>query len=77
MDETDRRFSHNVPKKILLVDDEAHVRMFLEQILEELEEDFGAKLWTASNGREALGLMVEHNISCVMVVENERPVQGL
>jgi len=37
-------FPTTCPKKILLVDDEAHVRMFLEQTLEELEEDFGAKL---------------------------------
>ncbi len=39
--------------KILIVDDEAHIRLLIEQTLEELEDE-GAKLLTAANGEEAL-----------------------
>lgn len=40
-------------KKILIVDDEAHLRMLIEQTLEDLQ-DKGVELITASNGEEAL-----------------------
>jgi DNA-binding response OmpR family regulator len=40
-------------RKILIVDDEAHLRMLIGQALEELEEE-GVELLTASNGEEAL-----------------------
>jgi DNA-binding response OmpR family regulator len=39
--------------KILIVDDEAHIRRLIEQTLEELE-DAGVQLLTAANGEEAL-----------------------
>lgn len=39
--------------KILIVDDEAHIRLLIEQTLEELEDE-GAELLTAANGEEAL-----------------------
>lgn len=39
--------------KILIVDDEPHLRMLIQQTLEELEDD-GVELLTASNGEEAL-----------------------
>ena len=39
--------------KILIVDDEAHLRMLIQQTLEELEDE-GVELITASNGEEAL-----------------------
>ena len=39
--------------KILIVDDEAHIRRLIEQTLEELE-DVGVQLLTAGNGEEAL-----------------------
>jgi two-component system, OmpR family, alkaline phosphatase synthesis response regulator PhoP len=42
-----------VPPKILIVDDEAHLRMLICQTLEELEDE-GVELLTASNGEEAL-----------------------
>ena len=38
---------------ILIVDDEAHLRMLIHQTLEELEDE-GVTLLTASNGEEAL-----------------------
>lgn len=40
-------------RKILIVDDEAHIRMLLEETLEDLE-DQGVELYTAANGREAM-----------------------
>ena len=39
--------------KLLIVDDEAHIRMLLEQTLEDLEDE-GVEIFTASNGEEAL-----------------------
>ncbi len=40
--------------KILIVDDEVHIRTLLEQSLEELEEDYDVELHTAVNGKEGL-----------------------
>ena len=42
-----------MPQKILLVDDEPHIILLLEQTLEEFE-DVGVEILTATNGREAL-----------------------
>ncbi len=44
-------------KKILIVDDEVHIKMLLEQTLEELEDDFDVELLTASDGEEGLELI--------------------
>ena len=43
-------------KKILIVDDEAFIRLLLEQTLEDLEE-IGVELISAENGEEALALV--------------------
>jgi DNA-binding response OmpR family regulator len=40
-------------KKILIVDDEPHIRLLIEQALEDLEDE-GVELLTASNGQDAL-----------------------
>jgi two-component system alkaline phosphatase synthesis response regulator PhoP len=40
-------------RRILIVDDEAHLRMLIQQTLEELEDE-GVELLMASNGEEAL-----------------------
>lgn len=40
-------------KKILIVDDEPHIRLLMEQTLEELEDE-GIELLSAENGEEAL-----------------------
>ncbi len=40
-------------KKILIVDDEPHIRLLLTQTLEELEDE-GVEIFTASNGAEGL-----------------------
>jgi two-component system, OmpR family, alkaline phosphatase synthesis response regulator PhoP len=45
-----------VNRKILIVDDEAHLRTLLRQTLEELEDE-GVELHTATNGEEALASM--------------------
>jgi two-component system alkaline phosphatase synthesis response regulator PhoP len=42
--------------KILVVDDEAHIRLLIEQTLEELE-DQGVEIITADNGDDALELI--------------------
>lgn len=42
-----------MPPKILIVDDEAHLRMLIQQTLEDLEDE-GVQLLTATNGEEAL-----------------------
>lgn len=42
--------------KILVVDDEAHIRLLIEQTLEELE-DQGVEIMTADNGADALEII--------------------
>jgi CheY-like chemotaxis protein len=46
-----------VAGKILIVDDEVHIRMLLVQALEELEDAHGVSILTASNGAEGLELI--------------------
>lgn len=43
-------------QKILIVDDEAHIRMLIEQTLEELEDE-GVEFLTAENGEIALEII--------------------
>ena len=43
-------------KKVLIVDDEAHIRLLLEQTLDELDE-LGVEILTATNGGEALEMI--------------------
>ncbi|GAB4430788.1 MAG: response regulator [Anaerolineae bacterium] len=46
--------------KILIVDDEAHIRVLMEQTLEELEDE-GVEILTADNGEAALEIIkAEH-----------------
>lgn len=45
-------------KKILIVDDEAYIRLLLEQTLEDLEDD-GVALLTAADGEEGLQIARE------------------
>jgi CheY-like chemotaxis protein len=40
-------------RSVLIVDDEQHIRLLIEQALEELADD-GVELYTASDGEEAL-----------------------
>jgi two-component system, OmpR family, alkaline phosphatase synthesis response regulator PhoP len=43
-------------QKLLIVDDEAHIRMLLEQTLEDLEDD-GVNFFSAENGEEAFEII--------------------
>lgn len=45
-------------RRIAIVDDEVHILALLSQTLEDLEDEHGVRLLTASNGREALDLIL-------------------
>lgn len=53
-------------QKILIVDDEDHLRMLIEQTLEELEDE-GVELLTATNGEEALQLIIDEKPNLVFL----------
>jgi len=53
-------------QKILIVDDEPHIRLLIEQTLEELEDE-GVELLTAANGEEALTLIHEERPELVFL----------
>lgn len=53
-------------QKILIVDDEPHIRLLLEQTLEELEDE-GVELLTASNGEEALAIIQDEKPELVFL----------
>lgn len=42
--------------KILIVDDEAHIRLLLEQTLEDLEDE-GVEILSSDNGKDALDII--------------------
>ncbi|MEY4767925.1 MAG: hypothetical protein RL637_564 [Pseudomonadota bacterium] len=58
-------------KKILIVDDEPHIRILLEQALEELE-DYEVELLTANNGRDGLE-MIETEIPDLVFLDVMMP----
>jgi len=53
-------------RKILIVDDEAHIRMLIEQTLEELEDE-GVSFLTAENGEDALRIINEEKPQLVFL----------
>ena len=53
-------------QKILIVDDEAHIRMLIGQTLEELEDD-GVEFLTAENGEIALEIIQKENPQLVFL----------
>ncbi len=53
-------------RKILVVDDEAHIRMLIEQTLEDLEDE-GVEILTASNGEEALNEILDEQPDLVFL----------
>ena len=53
--------------KVLIVDDELHIRSLLEQTLEELEEEHGVTLLSASSGEEGLSVIEEERPSLVFL----------
>jgi DNA-binding response OmpR family regulator len=50
----------------LIVDDEQHIRLLIEQTLEELEDD-GVDLLTAANGEDALSVVENHHPELVFL----------
>lgn len=52
--------------KILIVDDEAHIRMLIEQTLEELEDE-GVEFLTAENGEIALEIIQKESPKLVFL----------
>jgi len=53
-------------KKLLIVDDEAHIRMLIEQTLEDLEDE-GVELLFADNGEMALNIIQEERPNLVFL----------
>jgi DNA-binding response OmpR family regulator len=53
--------------KIVIVDDEVHIRALLEQSLEELEEDHGVEILSAENGQEGLEVIKEARPGLVLL----------
>lgn len=63
-------------KKLLIVDDEPHIRMLLEQTLEELEDE-GVELLLADNGAAALELIREERPQLVFLDFNMPRMSGV
>jgi DNA-binding response OmpR family regulator len=53
-------------QKLLIVDDESHIRMLIEQTLEDLEDE-GVELLFAENGAEALEIIREEEPNLVFL----------
>jgi DNA-binding response OmpR family regulator len=53
-------------QKLLIVDDEAHIRMLIEQTLEDLEDE-GVELLFAENGEQALDLIQKEEPNLVFL----------
>ncbi len=54
-------------KKILIVDDEIHIRALLEQSLEELEEDHDVEILSARDGEKGLALIRQESPQVVFL----------
>ena len=44
-------------QKVLIIDDEIHIRTLLKQTLEDLEETYGIEILTAANGVDGLAMI--------------------
>ncbi len=55
-----------MPLKVLIVDDETHIRMLIEQTLEDLEEE-GVEFFSADNGASALDLILAERPNVVLL----------
>ena len=55
-----------MPLKILIVDDEAHIRMLIEQTLEDLEDE-GVEFMSADNGSAALDMILAEHPAIVLL----------
>lgn len=55
-----------MPKKIVVAEDEAHIRLLIEQSIEELEDE-GVQILTAKDGQAALDLIVAEQPDLVLL----------
>jgi len=63
--------------KILIVDDEPHIVILLEQVFEELEDNYGVELLTAGDGESAL-LMLQSQRPQLVILDVMLPkISGL
>jgi len=53
--------------KVLIADDEAHIRILLEQTLEQLVEDGEIELFMAENGARAITMILEEKPKLVIL----------
>ncbi len=54
-------------KKLLIVEDELHIRTLLEQALEDLEDEFDVEILTAADGEEGLNLIKQERPQAVFL----------
>jgi DNA-binding response OmpR family regulator len=54
-------------KKVLIVDDEIHIRALLEQTLEELEDEYEVEILSAGDGEEGLKIIQEEKPELVFL----------
>ncbi|QJT10705.1 response regulator transcription factor [Oceanidesulfovibrio marinus] len=54
-------------KKLLIVEDELHIRTLLEQALEDLEEEYAVEILTASDGEEGLAIIRQERPQAVFL----------
>lgn len=55
-----------MPKRVLIVDDESRIRLLIEMLLEDFEDD-GVELLLAANGQEGLDLVREYRPELVLL----------
>jgi two-component system alkaline phosphatase synthesis response regulator PhoP len=63
-------------KKLLIADDEGHIRLLLEQTLEDLEDE-GVELLQASDGEEALSMIRKEQPQMVFLDYNMPKMTGV
>lgn len=54
-------------RKIVIVDDEVHIRALIEQSLEDLEDDHDVEIFTAENGEEGLAIVRREGVCMVFL----------
>ena len=55
-----------MPKRVLIVDDEAHIRLLIEMLLEDFEDE-GVELLIASDGQEGMDMVREYRPNLVFL----------
>ncbi len=55
-----------MPKSVLIVDDESRIRLLIEMLLEDIEDD-GVEILMAGNGQDALDLVRENQPDLVLL----------